>query len=407
MPTKLAKIHIKLSAASNDSAENINSLKSLWEKIEKKEKRNENLKNKINTLYRSFEETVLPYEKDVIQQVVRSIRHLLTFIPKKSLTSNQREELMAWIDSEIDYLENHPFGDDIDTVSLRGEFSDALTAYHQSTSVEITDNDLEQLRIMLNSMFHGQLDLSEDELRAIAQDPSQLEAHIKKLSDSYEKVNGGRSTQDTFDNEDEEFEHQDEFKSFFEQKAFKQQTDEETLDKLFKSSQLNKMYKRLASILHPDKEVNESKKAEKHEIMQQLLAARENNDAVTILRLYQNYVADADFTFDNKTLAALEKMLRQKAYQLDLEHQKIKTCDEPPVLVWRRFSARSKKAVTEGLEAHIENLKKELIHGEAILAENKTVKAMARHLSERIQQNHYPSFNYAGSLDNVFDLFDL
>ena len=113
---------------------------------------------------------------------------------------------------------------------------------------------------------------------------------------------------------------------------FGQQTEEENgqyhapqddrqkdLDKLFKGGQLNKIYKRLASLLHPDKEQDPVKKAQKHVIMQTLSAARKNKDAFTLIQLYQTHINDGAFLFDSDTLTSMLTLLRAKSHRLDDE----------------------------------------------------------------------------------------
>ena len=82
-----------------------------WQQIEKKQKRNINTSKKIDDLYQHFQDNILPEEQKLVTLLAQETHHLITFLPRKSFTNWQREELQAWIESNLDLLSEHPFGD--------------------------------------------------------------------------------------------------------------------------------------------------------------------------------------------------------------------------------------------------------------------------------------------------------
>lgn len=395
-------IKITSQKSENKSDPRLIQLEKMWKKIEKHQKRNANLEQKIAKLFQDFEQEVLPYEQRQCQQTAQQILHLISFIPKKTLNIDQRNELFEWIDSDLTFLESHPFAQNTDTVALRQTLTDALTKFAKANPIPESDEDLDPIREMLDDIFDGQLELSDEQLRAIAKDPSLMQQHIEQLHEKMQQETAQQ--QGPFDDVDND--EDDPFADFFNQQRqhFDQvsQTQRSGLEKLFKSSQINKMYKRLAFLLHPDKEQDKTKKAEKHQLMQQLSDARTRKDAFVILKLYQQHVPDAEFSFDDDTLAAMEKLLQQKINDLNAGHSQLKQSNELPALVWRKFSARSKKATQQNIEQHIAELEVEYNDSIAMTNEFKTVKSLAKHLSQRISEKEFSLFHFAGSFDEIF-----
>src|SRR5690606_17907792 len=61
-----------------------------------------------------------------------------------------------------------------------------------------------------------------------------------------------------------------------------QRADDLALKKMMKSSSLNKLFRKLAHKLHPDRETDERARAEKHRLMVELIQARDKNDIPAI-----------------------------------------------------------------------------------------------------------------------------
>ncbi len=398
MPAQL----IKSNSASDDTRESdpqLLALTKLWEKIEKHEKRNERLRDKMDQLFAEFNQQVLPYEHKQSQQVARQIIHLTKFIDKKSLSHEQRAELFAWIESEIAYLESHPFAEGINTAEMRESLDKAIGDFSRANPITLTPEIKLDMRDMLDDMFAGQLDLSDEQLQAIVEDPAVLQQFVQEQL--------GEQAEDEYTDENDDFFADHEFEDFFHHHDHREkaaQRKDSQLNQLFKSSQLNKMYKRLATQLHPDKEMDPLKKAEKHQLMQTLSLARKNKDAFALLKLYQQYVPDADFSFDPQTLTAMEQLLKQKVVGLNQDHQKLKQSNELPALVWRKLSARSKKMTKANIEQHIVALDKEYADSQAFIRQHSTVKMVGKLLSQRIKQKSFEVFSFGGAMSEMFDM---
>jgi hypothetical protein len=375
------------------------SLINIWLKIEKKQKRNQTFLDKRDQLFTEFKTKILPLEHKNARQAYDFIVFLIGFVGRKSFSDYQHEELLQWIASDLEYLRAHPFVGDVNLDDLQNKFNEALTKFSQSEPDDIDPNEIERVRHSLETIFGGQMQLTDDEIVALIQDPSLIDSYIEQMQQNLddEQQSEGKTGQD---------------KPF--EDPFSQQTEDEDveyhapqddrqkdLDKLFKGGQLNKIYKRLAALLHPDKEQDPVKKAQKHVIMQTLSAARKNKDAFTLIQLYQTHINDGAFHFDTETLTSMHTLLRAKLHRLDDELQAQKSSNDVSTLVWRKFSERSNKQTELNFKTHISALKREYREQQNIMQQNQTVAKMKKLLQERADAN--------GSWidDTSIDLLDL
>jgi len=389
----LSKVKLKKDAASSD-----NGLSALWLKIEKHKKRNANFSKKVSAIFEKFKQKALPYEQQQAGIIYQKVEHLISFISKKTLNESQLDELMNWIFSEVDYLESHPFATNIDVSSLRNIISKELSQRTKKANHTISEDDLIQLQNMLDEMFDGELQLERDELISILENPELLEKHIKNYCNNQESQHS----------DEKEFEEEFEHNYYHQNENFTHDSFEKNadlLEKLFKSSQLNKMYKRLASKLHPDKENDEDKKIFKHNLMQQLATARANQDVFTLLTLYQEYIDDDSITFDAETISAINYLLKEKISGLNYELRELKSSNTPDTIVWRHFNGRSQKIITQNIDRHVANLIDDIDETEQMIANTKTVKQLKAELNIRIKkQNESPFFNMDANLAELLNV---
>ena len=101
-------------------------------------------------------------------------------------------------------------------------------------------------------------------------------------------------------------------------KQIEREEKEHSEEKLL-NADIQSIFKELAKKLHPDTELDESLKAEKHELMQKLVSARDENDIFELLRLRLSVLADVDNLnfFDQNSMKRLTKMIREKNNHLE------------------------------------------------------------------------------------------
>src|SRR5690606_14298052 len=185
-------------------------------------------------------------------------RHLMSFLTRKSLGEWQRETLLAWVKEYISYLQNSPFSTPESLSATLKQYEQVLDELYPAP--ELSDDD-------------GELD--EEDL----------------LEDFFETYRHGQKRKNGEFGEDETSAEDDFFEQFFEQQQQREReaqkrADELALKKMMKSSSLNKLFRKLAHALHPDRETDEVARAEKNQLMVELIQARDNNDIPAIFALY-------------------------------------------------------------------------------------------------------------------------
>ena len=388
-------------SAENKKNKPSSTLSSLWIKIEKHQKRNANFTKKRSKLFEQFKQQAQPAEQKLADAITAQVEHLIRFLSKKSLTDKQRNELLGWVSDDIDYLATHLFSEGIDVADLREQINTELTLLTESLDQAVDEESIAELANMLDEMFGGEMQFNREELIEIIKNPALIQEHVQRF---HEKMNEEEIEKD---DDSEEFEQgfEEDFDYQYNRSFSKRNSKEELgiLEKLFKGSQLNKMYKRLAAKLHPDKESDATKKAIKHDLMQQLASARENKDVFTLLTLYHEHIDDDSFNFDAETLAAIEALLSKKVSELNAELKELKSADTPEAIVWEHFHGRSNKITTENIAIHAERLADEVMSINQFIVSTSTLKALKTELNTRIKQRESsPFFNFDDDLASMF-----
>ena len=378
-----------------------------WLEIEKKQKRNANFKNKISALYQVFQEDILHQEQKLIELLGQETRHLMSFVQRKSFTEWQKEELHGWIASNLDTLSNHPFGNGELASDLRKEYDELLSASttKMADDIELDDELLTEMRELCQQVFEGELDFSDEQLSDFIRDPVVFQEFFKEFLE-----NKGAAEQDEegfFGDDAEEHDYDEHYRQEEQQQGNKKQ---DNLKSLFNTTKLNKLYKILANRLHPDKEKNEHLKAEKSALMAQLVEAKKNKDAYTIISLFHQFVPDSELNFfdgsDEELTQALIKLLNEKLSELDQENREQKYNNGLQSMIWQKLSGRSKKATQNNIDMHLADLEDSHSRLNYYIHEVKTVKLLKEVLGERYEQNRFNPFaNGEFSLNDLDEFF--
>ncbi len=385
-----------------------------WREIEKKQKRNLTQKNKIDKLFQTFQEDILPEEKKLVELLAQETRHLITFLPRKSFTQWQREELQEWIESNLSTLSVHPFGDQQLFSEVSKEYGDYLVqeAQNLNQDVEFSADDIARMREMSEEMFQGEKDFTDEELIAFMRDPSIFQQALREFMAEMES-----REDDFFEEDDEPFSQyrddnaNDEYQNGYQKHYAEQQSKKNNkLKALFNSSNLNKIYKILANKLHPDKETNQHLKAEKSSLMATLVKAKKDKDAFTLISMFHQFVPESELNFfdgnDNELNQALVTLLNEKLHELDEENSHQKYDDGIQSMIWQKLGGRGKKVIQENINAHLADLEDSHTRLKYYIDEVKTVKLLKEALSERYEQKHFNPFaNGNFSLDDLDELF--
>ncbi|ECA3795633.1 hypothetical protein EKG95_28450 [Salmonella enterica subsp. enterica serovar Aqua] len=132
--------------------------------------------------------------------------------------------------------------------------------------------------------------------------------------------------------------------------------DTSAIREIFRGSQLSKIYRQIARVVHPDRELDPLKKEEKQGLMQQLVKARSEGDVVTLVKMYGELVPDGDISLDGEVLEHIEHLLLMRLRTLNNIHRDIFNGQGLKTCIWKLFSASSKKKVREKMALHIQEV---------------------------------------------------
>ena len=376
-----------------------------WSQIEKKQKRNKALQKKIAMFYSSFQAEILPEEEKMCELLAQETRHLMTFMPRKSFTQWQREELHAWIESNLDTLTGHPFCPDGLSTSLREEYSQALLDKAQAFAEDhqFDPDEIADMRDLVEDLLGDSEQFSEQQLSDFLRDPvsfhRHVEAFLEAAREEAEQFDEDQLDDEFFKRLEEEFANSD----HFQQHSHSYAKQQKKLKDLFNASQLKKCYKMLASRLHPDKELDPALKEQKSELMAQLAQAKKEKDAFTIISMFQQYVPDNDLNLDDDLNAELLTLLAEKLTQLDREYSALQHADSIESMVWQKLGGRTKKVMQAKKREHLDTLlasQASLLH---TISTAKTMKPLNKILSDRYDLRHANPFSNLGELQELLN----
>ena len=329
-------------------------LSELWKKIEKYERRNQKAELKVDQLFSEYKQKLAPYDKKLDHLQCVWVKHLMSFLTSKKLKTNLQSRLMQTIEQELIAALDRPFLNDKDKVEAVCEeyetYQDKVFKKEklQALNDASLNDTYRELENGLKDTFGADIELPEKEIRTILAsfDPQETAALMRMCCWCSDVCTSDLlPPRDQIENEWNDFEF-----DYIENEAYESLNIKEK----FQGAQLSKMYKRIASVIHPDKEPDPSKKEEKHRLMQTLALAKQENDVMTLVRMLIDYVPNSEHLLDDATLIKMGHLLEMKLRDLDQTHRDIFNQQGLKTHVWRRFSAPSKKQTQAKMEKYIE-----------------------------------------------------
>jgi hypothetical protein len=356
----MTKTILSMTTQDNASSEHQHYLHSLWGKIEKYELRNEKAGLKVNALYQEFEETILPYEKKKANTCCAWVRHLMSFLSIKDMKKKYKRALLEYLEYEMNTLNRvAAFCDDVELKNIYAEFEAVHSDFFKKENKQALDEACREFEDILKISFGGDIDPSNYKIReALASgNPEDIYNLMHSIESDYYQTHP--------EYEDEEEQQEQEWKDF-EFNYYKNEEDTLNIKEIFKGTQLSKMYKRLANVLHPDKELDPTKKKEKVVLMQKLVKAKKEKDIITLIRMFSEYIPDDEHLLDENIINHIEHLLEMQLRTLNLAHKDIFNKQGMKSEVWKLFSASSKKKTKEKIHQYIQHIEttNESIHNE-------------------------------------------
>ncbi|ECJ4724695.1 hypothetical protein [Escherichia coli] len=273
---------------------------------------------------------ILPLEHQYLQAAYDKTFRLLTFASKKSLSKRDKAALFLWLDESLEEIFYHPFNEQLDLNALREQLRIVLSELPENKRI---DSDIDNFRQELRDIFGSDNDLSDDDLYKMMSDPDII----------FDTMFG--QPEKTTETSDDDLLGDDGF--FGEQEHTSVKIPNITL----KSVEISRMYKKLASQLHPDREPDPVKKALRHDLMVALSKARQSNDVWTIMDMFRKHV-DPDYAFSDTDLPTINALLQRRIDGLKNELADITDHRSLSGMIWEKLGGKTSKSINSRFKKH-------------------------------------------------------
>jgi len=355
----------------------------LWSEAEALASDNQKLEKELDSLVRRVSSEILSAERLMGETIRDLVYRQIDFASKKSLLKWQRAELNDWLEQNLSELMVMGLLDE----PLQNKMA-VLRAAELGFELD-PDSDLseaEQLGKFLG--FDDDVDPDDSGMHTgnaqgdfLEEDDDDLDNTMKVYFDDDSAEEEAleellRKLRAEFEGDDDEWEYDNDSPSA---SSSENPITDEVLKRLFQQT---------AAVLHPDKEPDEQRRREKHDLMSQLLKARKERDLITIVKLHEEHSTAAS-SFSTEDEQALESVLieylnQQQERMDDIIHQS-------PMhrMAYSEFYSQKPATVSRKIKAHLKKIDdrhQSMIH---FLAEVKTLKRLKETLAARYDVNNF------------------
>ena len=361
-----------------------------WQRVLKAKQNNEKIKRDVEVFADKIRQQIESIEISYTTAFYSNTEQLIGFLSRKSLPQWQRYELYQWIGDNLNILTYHPFVDHLDIPALLDRFREMMPEQMMEEDAFIPDED------PVDSKTPDDPDSDES---------SQEEkgGTMDMFEELFDDADLNKKNEDITEEEDlfEQFYEE----IFEEQQAYEDERKKEiqALDQVLKASSMNKMFRKIAARLHPDREQDPDKKAQKHQQMSALVDARDKRDVLTLFALYEQHVGEPFDQLIDTDHQHLTTLLEHQLMLLEEEREQL--IDEIPKsgMIYRRFHKPTKAKVSAHVRSHIKDLEGKIDTLETFASHVTSLKKLKPYLEERYDMNQ----NFlANMIDNPFFVVD-
>lgn len=330
-----------------------------WQRVANQQKKNARLREEVKDFAQRVSAAIQDQEKAYVESLYQTCEHLLVFYGRKSLSVWQRDVLLEWITDYVTTIRNNPFAADLDLTPLLEKMEAVLAKMHPELASELRE--------------HADPDGDGESPFGAAHEQGTMEDLFEELADEFGHHPDFEEFAEWFAKQNESFES-----------AHQQRKDEDqALAKLMKDSSINKLFRKVARVLHPDREQDDDARIEKNRLMSELVEARDANDITTIFAFYAEYVGESPLQELGGDLHGVTALL-QRQYE-SLRDQQEEILHEDPIAgaLYQRFHKKSDKAVWRNIEVYRSELEGDMAHLQLFRAQVTSLNKLKPYLMER------------------------
>ena len=344
-----------------------------WRRLVKQQQKNEQLQTDIRAFAADIRHRIAAEEQSCNTARYHLIEHLLGFYSRKSLAQWHREILLEWINDHFLELTCNPFSHDLDLASLQKNIGEVVQKIHPEFFAEAN---------------HKPNNKSQD-------DPA--DAEESGTEDMFADL-FAEFEQDDDEDEPDNFDQDSVFEEFFrEQQQQEEQEEQERKDinQFLKSSSINKMFRKIAGVLHPDREQDPTQREQKNQLMAELVAAREDNDIPKIFTLYNDHVGESPLgqLNDEEELLKVIQLLKHQYEFLRDDEQQILSDNPRDGLIYEYFYRKKQTQLDADLKQHLRFINEARDEYEQFVAQITSLSKLKPILQARFDQGYDEDHN--------------
>ena len=373
------------------STKMVDPLQREWQRIQRLQKQNAKLRQELQEFEQECIAAIREDEEKLARTVLQQATHLSGFLTRRSMPQWQHVELRRWIGENLNEVASSPFCDR-EALNQAMQQIQAIEAklLTQNSDKEVTgDADINQSstekpgatrqndknkQTSFDQAFSPMEDMFEELFPEFEQDENEIDEAF--LDDDLE----GNVYDDDGAFWDELF---DEYQQREEAANHARRERNKSLQEMLKKTSINAMFRRLARLLHPDREQDPDLKALRHDQMTQLIQARDNNDVFTLLNMYQQNTGEsplADLAGDRQEILPLFKAQAEQ-----LRDQRDQIIRENPLRghFYNRFYGKTPQSRKRKLQHYCEELQLMNKHEHRVTQSIRNIATLKPYLVER------------------------
>lgn len=318
----------------------------LWQEVKKKQARNEKLKQDMDALLATYTQKVMPVELEIEEPLILLARRLVEFASRKSLADWQRGELQDWITETLHEVSQYNAAE---AESISNDYNQVIAEYYNIPVEELT----------------GPPDIEDETHEA--------------MHEAFESINA--DDESAFDQQQEDL---------FDDAEGQPTAGAERHDQPINETWIRNLFRRTARALHPDKEQDPEQRTHKQKLMTQLLDARDQQDIMTMMMLYNEHVEDGELSLEPEEIETLCDLLEKQKEILDQD--RFALIDESPMhyAVHDKLYAVSQKARDRKLKEHLDDVHASIKRKFKLVEYLRNLTNLKVVLEERYDEQHYP-----------------
>lgn len=359
----------------------------LWERIQQLEQKLLNQESINETIIRQFSKTILPLEETFAAELIELTKDIMQLFHHSEDNAN-RSLLGFWVLDNFSTLAAHPFAKESEVQALFDEWRLPIQGTDDMVEAQLSllmasRDDLPGQSKMRNNypdadMFADKRETPKQKTSASTtfDDKTPRAANTEHPDDNESEFNQNAAHDGPSDGGNEK-QSRERNKITSNKASLRDKID---LDKLFN---IDTLFRRIAKAVHPDREQDETKKAQKHAIMSDCLNARNQGDIASLLTLYAEHVGDLPTTWSDESSGELVQALKIQLQKLENRASKLHTNDPLLQLILDRYLGYDTQDVTRRISAHESHLTEKLQGLQQQRANLKTEDGFLDSLAER------------------------